>query len=226
MTHAVSHSDYDMKCKSIVVTLLVLLSCVATSLLDWSCEESLPVHQFPKDPMSFTVALAEQMSIRVAPPEAQMVHLLLEAQNNYSDVFYDSVHITGSVRIWWKREAQRYTTLYISEANLTDPSLIQNGKMLLVPGQKFSMNLYWNMMSHDSLYLPYYMDYTFGTLKRVCNYRVICSDPETFVVEASLLVYDKIGYLAAPPVEFTFVGTLCRGCGGPYCTPAVGCGGG
>jgi hypothetical protein len=87
----------------------------------------------------------------------------------------------------------------------------------------YVMNIYWDMMSHDSLYLPYYMDYTFGTLKRVCNYRVICSDLETFVVEASLLVYDKIGYLTATPVEFTFVGTLCRGCGGPYCTPPGGC---
>lgn len=174
--------------------------------------------------MLLTVTLAEQMSIRVAPPLAQKVHLTLEAENNYTDVFYDSVRIKGSVRIWWKRIPARYVTLYLSEANLTNPSLIQNGKMLLVPGQKFTMNLFWDLKSQDSIYLPYEMDYTYATLKRVCNYRVVCSDPETFVVEASLLVYNKIGYLAAPPVEFPFIGTLCRGCGGPYCTPVGGCG--
>ncbi len=216
-----------MKCSiPLVGRFLPFVTVFAIVLPHWACEESLPVHQFPKDPMTLTVTLAEQMSIRVAPPGSQKVHLILEAENNYSDVFYDSVQIKGAVRIWWKRKAQRYTTLYINESNLTNPSLIQNGKMLLVPGQKFSINLYWDLKSHDSIYLPSEMDYTFATLKRVCNYHVICSDPEVFVVEASLLVYNKIGYLAAQPVEFTFVGTACRGCGGPYCTPPGGCGGG
>ena len=217
--------DYVMKCKSVLRGVLFLLVYVVMAFVHWSCDESLPVHQFPKDPMLLTVSLIEQMSIRVAPPGAQKVHLLLEALNNYSDVFYDSVRIQGSVRIWWKRKAQRYTTLYITKANLTNPSLIQNGKMLLVPGQKFTVNLYWDMKSQDSIYLPNEMDYTYATLKRVCNYHVICSDPEIFVVEASLLDFDKIGYITAPPVEFTFIGTACRGCGGPYCTPPVGCGG-
>ncbi len=214
-----------MKCKNIFYPLFVGFAFLLGMLVNMSCSESLPGYVFPEHVMSFNVTLAQQLSIRVAPPGKQSVQLIFEAQNNFTDVFYDSARIKGSVRIWWKRKPKRFTTLYLSAANLTNPTLIQNGKLLLIPGQKFTMSLFWDLMSSDSIYLPYEMSYTYATLKRVCNYRVVCSDPEEFVVEASLNVYDKIGYLTAPPVEFTFVGQLCRGCGGPYCTPPGGCGG-
>ncbi len=214
-----------MKCKAVLLKAGMMLGFAAVMALSWSCNESLPTYNFPANVMNLNVVLAEQMSIRVAPPGYQRSQIVLEAQNVFDEVFYDSVDIRGSIRIWWKRQPQRYVTLTLTADNLSNPSLIQNGKLMLLPGQKITMTAFWDMKSSDSVYLPYEMDFTYATLKRVCNYNVICSDPEVFVVESSLTIYDKLGAIVAAPVEYTFVGTKCRNCGGggPYCPPGHGC---
>ncbi len=214
-----------MKCRQCILNVGMVMFFLAVVMVSWSCNESLPTYHFPADVMSLNVILAEQMSIRVAPPGYQKSQFVVEAENTFDEVFYDSVDIRGSIRVWWKRQPQRYVTLPLTIDNLANPSLIQNGKLLLMPGQKLTMTAIWDMKSSDSVYLPYEMDYTYATLKRVCNYNVICSDPEVFVVETTLLIYDKLGVVTAPPVEYTFVGTKCRNCGGggPYCPPGHGC---
>jgi hypothetical protein len=93
--------------------------------------------------------------------------------------------------------------------------------MLLVPGQQFTVETTWNMKTDDSVYVAasdemiyYYPE------ERMCEYNVACGDPETFVVEASLNVYNRLGYIAASSKEFIFVGHLCINCGrGPFCPP-------
>ncbi len=214
-----------MRCRNFLFRLAVAVLPLIPAWTFWSCNEELPTYHFPEHVMTLSVPLAEQMSIRVAPPGYQKAHVVLVVKNDFDEVFYDSVRVAGSVRIWWKRLPNRYVTLDVGKENMTNPSLIQNGKLMLLPGQSFTLNLFWDLKSVDSVYLPYEMDYTFATLRRVCNYNVICSDPEEFVVEASLNVYDKLGVIAAQPVEFTFVGTKCRNCGGggPYCPASRGC---
>ncbi|MBI1804630.1 MAG: hypothetical protein HY033_08650 [Ignavibacteriae bacterium] len=202
---------------------LVLGLCAVFSI---TCNESLPTYVFPQNVLAMNVTLVEQLSNRLARPGHQMVHLVLTGKNIFDEVFYDSASIKGTVRIWWRRKPSQYTTLYLTKKNLTNPSLIQNGKILLLPEQQFSMSVYWNVKSHDSLYLPDLMDFTYASNRRGCDYNVICADPEEFVIEVSLQIYDKIGYVSAPAREFIFVATSCKNCGaGPYCPPPPnGCG--
>ena len=214
-----------MKCRQLLRILPAAAAMLVALAAFWSCNESLPAYHFPDHVISAQVTVAEQLSNRVGPPGYQKSHFVLQVQNTFDEPFYDSVDIKGSVRVWWKRKPQRYITLYISEQNLSTPSLITNGKLLMVPNQKITFDFYWDMKSSDSIYLPYEMDYTYATLLRVCDYTVVCSDPEQFVVESSLVLYDKLGYITASPVVYTFMGTECRNCGGggPYCPPGRGC---
>lgn len=197
----------------------------AASLLALSCQESLPTYVFPTNIMSFRVGTIEQLSNRLARPGHQAVHMVLVGRNTFDEVFEDSVNFKGSVRIWWKRKPRRFRTIYLTEDNLTDPGLVANGKMLLLPGQEFGLDLTWDMRTDDSLYLPSEMNFAFITRERQCDYSVVCSDPEVFVVEASISVYDKIGYVQAAVREFAFVGTLCINNTGPYCGGTGGGGG-
>ena len=186
-----------------------------------TCQESLPTYVVPANIMSFEVKTIEQLSNRIAPPGRQLVHMVLIGKNTFDEVFEDSVDIRGSARVWWKRKPRRFRTIELSEQNLSDPGLIKNGKMLLLPGQQFGLDLYWNLMSDDSLYLVSEMIFNNLRQERQCDWAVACSDPETFVVEASLAVYDKIGYVPAPAREFQFIGTTCIVASGPYCPAAA-----
>jgi len=228
MIHGVFPSEYGMKCRLLSLRIAHWLVPVLLGLCSLTCHESLPTYVFPQNVFSVNVNLIEQLSNRVARPGHQMVHIVLTGRNTFDEVFYDSAKIKGTVRIWWRRKPLRYTTLYLTEKNLTNPGIIQNGKILMTPGQQFSMNVFWNLKSRDSLYLPDEMDFTYASSsRRGCDYNILCSDPEEFILEASLQVYDKIGYVSAESHQFIFVGTTCLYCGvGPYCPPpAGGCGG-
>lgn len=191
-----------MKCN--LMFLWRLFFCGGVALVALSCDEALPVYQPPANVLAVSVSQVEQLNDRVAPPGRQAVHVVIDGENVHDEVFLDSVRIEGNVRIWWKRKPSRYITIPINQNNITNPNLIQNGKMLLLPGQKFSLDFYWNMRSVDSVYLPYEMNFAF-LIRRVCGIRLACADPEDFVVETSLVVYDRLGILVAPPKEFTFI---------------------
>lgn len=198
----------------------VMLMCLIVSLgLSLSCNEALPVYLSPENVLTIRMSEMEQLDDRHAPPENQVVHLEVAAENIFDEPFLDSVHIAGSMRIWWKRKPGRFRTIYLSEKNFTQRDLIHNGRMLLLPGQRITFEAYWNLKSDDSLYLPSEMDFS-RLRQRSCYINVACSDPETFVVETALKIYDRLGYVTAPAAEFTFIGRVCIICGyGPSCPP-------
>ena len=210
-----------MKCKHPAIGLCSVLVLLCFALISITCNESLPTYTFPQNVFSVNITLIEQMSNRIGRPGHQLMHFVLTGKNTFDEVFYDSAKIKGSVRVWWRRKPGKYITLYLSKTNLTDPGIIQNGKILMTPGQQFSMNVIWNMKSFDSLYLPNEMDFSYAfTSRRGCDFNVLCADPEEFVIESSLQIYDKLGLVAAPTREFIFVATSCLYCGiGPYCPP-------
>jgi hypothetical protein len=180
----------------------VVIVCAFFSL---TCKESLPVYVFPQNVISFNVVSVEQLNDRVAPPDHQMMHIVLVGENIFDEVCWDSVDFKGSIRITWKRKPDRYRTIYLTEKNLFNRAMVQNHKMLLVPGEQFRMDTYWNLKSDDSLYLVSEMNFT-DLGKRVCDFNIACSDPEEFIITASLNVYDRLGFISTPAKSFSFVG--------------------
>lgn len=170
----------------------------------FGCTESLPVYAEPTDVMAVSVVAVEQLDDHLAPPGRQKVRIVLQGVNTYEEPFLDSVRIEGTMKISWERQPYRFATVKLSQRDLTDQSLVSNGKMLLVPGQAFTMEYLWNMRSDDGIYLPSLMNFTW-LIRRVCAPNVACADPETFIVETSLKVYDRLGVVQAPPAKFTFI---------------------
>ncbi len=184
---------------------LVSVAIALAALVSLSCNEKLPVYVEPTNILALKVTRTEQLNDRAAPPGNQMERIVFSCENIFDEVFQDSVDIKGSLRIWWKRKPTRVRTIYITMANLRERDLISNGKLLLTPGQSVSFETLWNLKGDDSLYFPTEMNFAF-LRKRQCWYNTACSDPEEFVVEASLTLYDRLGVQNAPEASFIFVG--------------------
>jgi hypothetical protein len=188
-------------------SIAVAITALALAAAGLSCDENLPVYVEPTNVMAVSVLAVEQLDDHLAPPGHQMVRVVLQGVNNFDEPFLDSVRIEGTMKISWERQPYRYKTVTLTQRDLTDASLVSNGKMLLVPGQAFTMEYYWNMRSDDGIYLPALMNFTWLT-RRVCAPNTVCADPETFLVESSLKVYDRLGVVRALPAKFTFVARM------------------
>lgn len=201
-----------------IITVINYFLIVLASFFSLKCKESLPVHIVPQHVVDIKITTIEQYNDHIARPGRQKMHIVLSGENVYDEVFWDSVNIKGSVRIWWKRKPQRYKTIILTEKSLTNRALVHNGRMMLVPGQRFSMDMYWDIRSDDGIYLVSEMDFAkFNS--RTCAANVICGNREDFVIEASLNIYDRLGYLKAPPEEFTFYPRMCKYPEYPPCGP-------
>jgi len=136
-----------------------------------------------------------------------MVRIVYSCENVFDEVFQDSVNVHGTLRITWKRKPVRTRTIYLTISNMRERELISNGKLLLTPGQSVSFETFWNLKGDDSLYFPLEMNFD-NIRKRKCGLNISCSDPEEFVIEASVNLYDRVGFLTAPADSFWFVGTI------------------
>ena len=81
---------------------------------------------------------------------------------------------------------------------------------------------YWNIRTDDGIYLPREMNFAY-LRRRVCDFNVACADPEEFVLEASLKIFDRLGVVQAPMSTFTFRGRTCICAGYPPCSSGGGC---
>jgi hypothetical protein len=186
------------------------------ALLGLSCHETLPDYHSPGNVLTVTTYSYEQLNDHVAPPNHPLVHIVVTCQNIHDEVFWDSVDVHGTMRIWWKRKPSRFRTLPITDKNFSDRSLIHNGKLLLVPGQTFSLDCYWDMRTDYGMFVPEEMDWT-NPNQKYCAANVYCAPAEIFVVEVTLNVYDRLGSVTAPSHEITIIARSCVCNGFPPC---------
>ena len=195
---------------------------VVFALISLRCEEALPTYVAPQNVMDFKVVTAESLPIRLAPPGRQAYHFNLVAENTFNEVFEDSVDIVGSMRIWWVDRPQFFRTYPLTIRSINEKDLIRNGRLLLLPGQKISIDIYWDMKTDSNFNVISKMNFT-RPLQRLCYTAVACSDPELFMVEASINIFDKLGYITAEPKLFQVVGISCAMCERPpYCPGSCG----
>lgn len=214
-----------MICKYTNRRCLSLAAAALCALLFFGCDETLPVHTFPDKVLSMEVTIAEQLPDHIAIPGRQMVHVRLTGENTYTDVFQDQVDVRGTMTVWWKRLPRYYRTIALTEHTMSDPEKIHGGRMTLLPGEKFSMDIYWNLKGDDSLYFPNRMDFS-RVGQRICAPNVVCGTTETFVIESSVQIFTRLGVIAVPASEFQFVPRACPDLGYPPCSLPVGPGGG
>jgi hypothetical protein len=194
----------------------LLLPAIFLVALGTGCHETLPDYAAPGNVLSVALLSYEQLNDHVAPPTHPLVHLVVQCRNEHDEVFWDSVGVSGTMRIWWKRKPSRFTTIALSEKNFTERSLVNNGKLLLVPGQQFTLDAYWNLVGDNGLNMIDEMDWTNPTQK-YCAANVYCAPPEIFVVEVSLKIYNRLGVVTAPDAQITIIGRSCAVPGYPPC---------
>jgi hypothetical protein len=186
---------------------IILACCVAAAVFfSLSCNETLPAYVAPKNFLALKVETVQTLNAHVAPPGEQMVRIVVSCENIFDEVFQDTVNVHGTLHITWVRKPVRDRTIYITLSNMRERELISNAKLLLVPGQSVSFETFWNLKGDDSLYFPQEMNWA-NLRKRTCGYNTACSDPEEFVIDATINLYDRVGNLVAPPQSFMFVGT-------------------
>ncbi len=197
-----------MNCRTVLASFLRLGLCAIPALVSLSCDEQLPTRVFPDKVLSMQVTIAEQLPDHLAMPGRQVVHIRITGQNIYDDVFQDQVDITGTMTIWWKRLPRYYRTVALTAHSMSNPDLIHGGKLTLLPGESFSMDVYWNLKGDDSLYFPHRMNWS-ESFNRLCSPNVLCGTAETFVIESSVQIFARIGVITVPPAEFRFVPRTC-----------------
>ena len=210
-----------MKCKLITDTIASIVLILVFAVVTFRCDESLPTYVAPKNVMSFKIEQIDELPLRLAPPGHQLVHFQLTGQNTFDEVFEDSVDIKGSLRVFWIDNPDYYKTFVLNVNNINEKNLISNGRMTLLPGQKFTMDLYWDLITDGGVDLLTKLDFV-RLVSRQCSPNVACSDPEYFMAETSLNVFDRLGYINADSKIFPFVGYVCIVCGSPPCSLPVG----
>src|SRR5579862_831957 len=129
-----------------------LFLSILLAIVSFRCDESLPVTVYPTNVLSIQITKVEQLPDRVAIPGKQIVHIQLTGENTFDDVFQDTADITGSMMIWWQRLPQFYSTIPLNLKDLNERNLIQGNKLTLLPGQKFTMDIYWNLHADNGIY--------------------------------------------------------------------------
>ena len=186
---------------------IILALCIVAVLFgSLSCDETLPAYVAPTNFLALKVETVQTLNAHVAPPGEQLVRIVCSCANIFDEVFQDSINVHGTLHITWKRKPVRDRTIYITLSDMRERNLISNGKLLLTPGQSVSFESFWNLKGDDSLYFPQEMNWA-NLRKRTCGTNTACSDPEEFVIDATLNLYDRVGNLIAPTQSFIFVGT-------------------
>ena len=187
----------------------MLLPIFLLAFISITCQESLPTYVAPTKVLSVNVETVEQLSDRLAPPEHQEVRFKLLGENVFTEVFYDTVDIEGSVTITWIRKEGLKRTIPLTLENFLNRNLITNGKMMIIPGQQFSIQFYWNMKGDDSTYFPSEMNYARLYFRNCGSYQghtVVCSDPEDMMIEGDVKIFKNLGYVHIPAAPFTVTG--------------------
>ncbi|MFI5250932.1 MAG: hypothetical protein ACHQQQ_00750 [Bacteroidota bacterium] len=211
-----------MKCSnSIGSFVLHALLIIFFALVALRCHESLPTYVFPSNVIGIQVLQINQVSDQTLPPQHQLIHIRLTGQNIYDVVFQDSIDLKGTLRIWMEQNPTLYRTYTLTYANLKEKYLVHDGKMTLLPGQKFTMDFVWNLRTDDGIFVGDKMNMVRGTLRN-CGPNIICTDPYNFIVESSLNVYDRLGVLTADPISFQLIVKICNICGLPPCPSPSG----
>ncbi|HOT98358.1 MAG TPA: hypothetical protein PLN61_00365 [bacterium] len=167
-------------------------------LLVLACDESLPPRQEPQNTLAITQVIYTQ-GMYASGPFMEFVFIIT---NLYEETFQGEVAVNGHATVWWKNRPQIRTTLAINNQHFTPPSRLQGNTLTIDPGGRCALKIYWYLTLEDGRSLLDLLDYS----DSVPVEGLIKSRPETFVMEATIKLFDQTGYLRSEPFTFSFTG--------------------
>lgn len=178
------------KAHLIATALLILMAFVM------SCDETLPPYQDPRNVL--------QGSIRgryVLNSDVNSLHIILTVKNVYEETFQAQAAIRGTVVVTAKRNSSIQITLPITANNITYTTSYNRatGVLTIDPQDSVVFSTSWNFIDDAGqdlrqIFFEYIPDAT-------CSFREIAVE-ETFILNGSVKVYDKVSDAGAGPTEF------------------------
>jgi hypothetical protein len=163
--------------------------------LGWiSCEESLPTYQAPINVLGIEKIVAEQ---EYDPQQGINIKFEVIGRNFYEETLEDTLNVRGSIRIRWKREPAFQATLTLGNDHFIKTS-VRDGMLRLDPLQDFVVTTRWWLKTDENLS---FMDICAPDVATYDGEK-IWSEPETFLFDVRLTVFDGSGDL--PSREQTF----------------------
>ena len=169
-------------------TLRGAISLMSLGIVASSCGESLPARIEPQGALEIVNVLANQGT----GPGGIHIAIAVDVRNVYEETFAGPVNVRGNIHIWWKKNPE-------VEANIP---ISHRANLLLDPGERYFINERWFLMTDDRRDVLDLLDFTNGDIR----YGVAYANPELFVLEVKVTLFEETGLLISGPHEFTLQG--------------------
>ncbi|HNW58408.1 MAG TPA: hypothetical protein PKI62_01875 [bacterium] len=170
-------------------------------LLPWlglACDESLPPRQEPQN----TLAISDVIYTQGMYASGLFMEFVFIIENIYTETFQAPVAVNGQATVWWKNHPDIRVDLKINNQHFAPPSRFTGSTLTIDPGGRCALKIYWYLTLEDGRSLLDLLDYS-GS---VPVEGLIKSRPETFMMQATIKLFDKTGYLRTEPFTFSFSG--------------------
>ena len=166
-----------------------VLPWLLSAALLLGCSESLPSRIVPED----TLEIAYVLSNQGTGLAGVHVSISINIENVYDETFIGAVDVIGNIHITWPRRPD-------VEINL--PIRRQQTELLLDPGDAHIVDSFWFLQIDDGRNVMDLLDYSRGDIR----YGVQYAEPETFLIDVTMTLFNETGLLTYGPEEFIFEG--------------------
>lgn len=171
---------------------------IVAGILLLNCEETLPPYTLPQETLILKPLIASQGTVG---PGIPVINILIQGENQYEEVFQDTVSVKGELIIYWENRPDYIRSIPLNNTQFLEPTPILGRTMTLAPGEIFSMQVVWYLDTDDGLYIPDSLEYS----DRLVN-GLLYAEPITFVLQANLTLFNQLGLLQSEPFYFVFSG--------------------
>jgi hypothetical protein len=178
--------------------LLITVALAMALAVSMSCDESLPPYQNPSNVLEGKVRAQYVLSF-----SENSMHVFFTVTNVYEETFQGQAPLTGTLVVTSKRNPQVQKTFHLTANNISYAASYDKatGVLTIDPGDSVVFSSTWDFIDDagQDLRLTFFR-YVADTS---CSGRVIAPD-ETFVLQGSAKVYDKLPEVSGGPIEYTF----------------------
>jgi hypothetical protein len=178
--------------------LLITVALAMALAVSMSCDESLPPYQNPSN-----VLEGKTRAQYVLSYFENSMHVSLIVRNVYEETFQAQAVLNGTLVITAKRRPRIQKTFHLTANNITYAANYDKATRVLTidPQDSVVFSSSWDFIDDagEDLRLTFFR-YVADTS---CYGRVIAPD-ETFVLQGSVKVYDRLPDVSGGPIEYTF----------------------
>ncbi len=167
----------------------------------FSCEETLPPREKPKDFLVATIALNPgPVVIQDGTGAAREGSFVLELKNLFDEVLQDSALVRGTIEIWLKNNPSQRRLIICTEGDVSN-NVVRFGLATLGVDSSARLTKAWNHKTDEGI--PFW---SFGRLSPRISHGGVpyCeSDPLQFVASATVQLFKNVQPERTQQIEFS-----------------------